>query len=227
MKQLRLRFTGPTQAIASCVSETKRATTALLDAWRKPSLLQRLRRTSGDTPANKHGEGTMENTSRHGKREYFAYDAMPTAQKKAFDRARRFGTLLYADGFLMAYNYKGDLYVMEPPPALRDFVTESLGWDAEQRAAHSEEVDDRAVPPPVGAEEWASDYQCPITQYEDELIQRAEAAVREAGFATEPHRHLIERLHRALKKRLVADGILGFTEEEWSLCDEAEEFLAS
>ena len=40
-------------------------------------------------------------------------------------------------------------------------------------------------------------------------------AVVEAGFATEPLRHALEELYRVMYKRMLGDGLKGFTEEEW------------
>lgn len=50
-------------------------------------------------------------------------------------------------------------------------------------------------------------------------------AVIEAGFATEPLRHALEELYRVMYKRMLGDGLKGFTEEEWSALRNAKHKL--
>lgn len=50
-------------------------------------------------------------------------------------------------------------------------------------------------------------------------------AVREAGFATEPLRHLVEQLYQMLYLRMLNDPVRGFTNMEWEVCCEAREVL--
>lgn len=47
--------------------------------------------------------------------------------------------------------------------------------------------------------------------------------IREAGFATEPHRQLIEELAGALRARMFECGKRGFSEHEYQLLRRAEE----
>jgi hypothetical protein len=56
----------------------------------------------------------MENTSKH---QFFDGEWPQVNQDTAAD-ARRYGDLVWADGNLFVYNYKGALYVMEPPEEL-------------------------------------------------------------------------------------------------------------
>lgn len=50
-------------------------------------------------------------------------------------------------------------------------------------------------------------------------------AVREAGFATEPLRHLVAELYSCLYLRMLEDPVRGFTHQEWEACQEAREVL--
>lgn len=231
MKQLEMRYSRGGRMIPMdlCASEMKRLTTGLLDAWRQPSLLQRLRRASGPTQQKARGSATEEITLKQDERVYYPEDAMTIADKKRFDRARRFGSLLYADGFLMAFGYKGNLYVMEPPESLRDFVTEGLEWDREQKAAHSEKVESEAVPP-VGAEEWASEYyQDPHEAMKEDfsqfLVEEVDKKILEAGFGTESLRQSLQTCVTLLYRRMLSDPITGFTNEEWEAIDKAHDLL--
>lgn len=155
---------------------------------------------------------------------------MTIADKKMFDRARRFGTLLYADGFLMAYKYKGNLYVMEPPESLRDFVTEGIAFNTKSKAAHSEKVESEAVPP-IGADEWVSEYYVndPHEAYKQDfgkfLVGEVDKLIIEAGFRTEDLRRCLETITVLLYRRMLSDPITGFTNEEWEAIDNAHDLL--
>lgn len=51
-------------------------------------------------------------------------------------------------------------------------------------------------------------------------------AVTEAGFATEEHRQVIEKLVEYLHARMMQDGVRGFTQGEYEIMQRARELLA-
>lgn len=55
------------------------------------------------------------------------------------------------------------------------------------------------------------------------LVDAVDQKIFEAGFATEPHRHLIEDLASALRARMYECGKRGFSEYEYQLLRRAEE----
>lgn len=148
-------------------------------------------------------------------RKYFPEDYMQETPETAheFRRARRFGTLVYADRFMFCYHYNGKLWVTQPPESLRDVVTELTDWHEEQETAHSEKKFDGAVL----AEDNSN-----IADVIDDLIHKS---ICEAGFATEEIRAVLKDVVELLYTRMLSDPIKGFTNFEWVTIDKACELL--
>lgn len=109
-------------------------------------------------------------------------------------RARTHGDLVWADGHIFAYRYHGKIYIMEPPTELLETLIPALEAHMESQGLSAE---------------------APVESCCDR-------AVLEAGFGTEPHRSLIERLMLALQARMVGST---FTLTEHELVMEAKAFL--